>query len=1214
MTTENYDNTIKIGSRILPKDSMNILLPNHENIYDQIKEIRDNAKLLRERLEGTDDKHKKFAEIVKEEPEFVKHHNNVFSILGERGSGKTSVLLTIKNKIMEGIKGEKRKNIRKYDTVLPIIVPQDMDEESDSLGWIIGFFAEIVKKVQEDFQEDKSIFNYKSSSRNCPLCGTDRAFPRADKINYVGEAFKKVEKAYFLRKEEYKKSLSDVGSKRDYVDLSSDTLSKDIELAKCFKEFIDEYVEYQRHTRKNCGNEDALIYIFFDDVDISTRKCLNVLETIIRFLSHSNIVIFVSGNYITFEETIIINYLYNDKILDAKLIEKSFTTDSVKESKTALEIRKELAYDYLKKVLSPALRYNLKKITDEEKVNFKYSSQENTEYKSLFELLKETFKLEETNFLMYESIHGKDKNFVIPTLFKCFDNKPRGLMNVYYYLNSMSKKIEKTDDIHKIWTAEELNRFLDIIIDSSSELNIYKENIKSVIKIKKDPAEDKKIYIDVRYVDIFQGEIEGKKIIKKRRKLDVLSLGMLFDGICCALNKEDYKKIFNTTRDNDEVGEIRDFLNKQLLNEKSIYRNIISKMENPFEMLYVFSVALNYPVRTERKKENILAIGKTLIEVSLEERWITKETIKIEKGKAEEILKYIKMKKIEEEMWLSEIKEICEIGSELLALDVEDELDEILHSYLFIEKEEIVEQNRQFFKETKNDWNNVKASLKKIEKLEEEEWQKKRAEWKRKGKRTRIEARNLGWFNGYFAIREQIEKKEFLRKEKHKQYVIEMIEEMHKRVEDIEKLGIENREQFKIIFENKQKQEERLKEFEKIVARDNNMDKNEKLNKVIRKADFENEEMKKLDVFLKNLQKSVRHHIDKMNMMSGVANYFKEEWGDSSEYNVYDYIKNFLIEDRKMNTLNFFYNIKAYVENGCIDELNQRTDYLVKENKIMIRDLFWILEQILIQEAEEYNENLKNYNIMNELQDRIMEKGKDKKEELEMIYRYLGRDVIDLKDRIINEDEEKVSYDCNSVDAYYFLYQIISVLKKNKMQEIDLKEDHVRRIRRALKYKDDELKNNKFILIADDLKGKLEKLKNEKIYNFGSGDAIKEKLIYVKDFMDFMGSIDFYLMHGIPEYMNEEDVRFRRVLEKEEAYIKEIAYELRKIKKDIPIEPLTTKEKMHFRIYALLYAIIKKETTPKEVYEEKEEFYKELLKKLDDYNKDLYNTAFKLLD
>ncbi|MGL5058211.1 MAG: hypothetical protein ACRC6A_12710, partial [Fusobacteriaceae bacterium] len=406
---------IKIGARKLEDDELKVLLPEWENIFLEIDKIR---AIEKNNLTKIDKK------IIEEEQEFTKHHSNVFSILGERGAGKTSVQLSLKYKIMKkNIEEGKYKN----DTILPIIVPQDMEEDSVVIAWIIAYFSKIVEEIEEDAIKNRALFAYK---------------PNNFKINPISEKFKELKKSLFIRMENYKKSLTPQDSIMDYVEKNQEAIKEDVNLSKKIKEFIDEYIEFKRGISVN-KTITPLIYIFFDDVDISNKRCLMVLETIMRYLSHPNIIVFVAGDYSTFKETVTLKYLKDDGLLYKELLYEIF------EKKTALEIRQTLAYDYLKKVLSPALRYELKKYSQDEKKGFRFQKEV-----TLDDMLK--------NILEYPEMY-----------YKLFDNKPRGLINIYYFL-SQNQKSKKQEN-------KTIQKFLNIIIDSSSYLNVEKENILDVL-------------------------------------------------------------------------------------------------------------------------------------------------------------------------------------------------------------------------------------------------------------------------------------------------------------------------------------------------------------------------------------------------------------------------------------------------------------------------------------------------------------------------------------------------------------------------------------------------------------------------------------------------------------------------------------------------------------------------------------------------------------
>lgn len=433
---------IKIGARNLDDEELKILLPEWENIFLEINKIREVANSNKIKKDS------KYKTIFEEEPEFTKYHNNVFSILGERGAGKTSVQLSLKYKLMKKLL--KEKNIEsteeyKNDTVLPLIVPQDMEEDSSAIGWIIAYFSDIVEKIENTFKEDRQLFYYKKDIRQNPVL----------------EKLKIVKKAFFIRRENYKNSISSDNSITEYIERNGEAISEDINLSKKFKEFIDEYIDYKKSVDKR-NTSEPLIHIFFDDVDISNKKCLMVLETIMRYLSHANIVVFVAGDYSTFKETITLKYLKDDGLLYKDLLNETF------EKRTALEIRQTLAYDYLKKVLSPALRYELRKYTLEEKKNFKYVFIDEKSL-SLEELIKEKI----------------GENF-IEAYYELLDSKPRGLINIYYFLKG-TESYKNLDEESKI---NFIKRLVSILIDSSSILNTEKEKIATIIV-----GEEKKINI-----------------------------------------------------------------------------------------------------------------------------------------------------------------------------------------------------------------------------------------------------------------------------------------------------------------------------------------------------------------------------------------------------------------------------------------------------------------------------------------------------------------------------------------------------------------------------------------------------------------------------------------------------------------------------------------------------------------------------------------------
>ena len=242
---------IKIGARNLDDEELKVLLPEWKNIFIEINKIREVANSNKMKKDSED------RLIIEDEPEFRKYHNNVFSILGERGAGKTSVQLSLKYKLMKNLLDKEGAEFDEYknDTILPLIVPPDMEEDSSVVGWIIAYFSDLVQKIDERFKKDRELFYYKEDKR----------------CNPVLEKFKELKKTFFIRSENNKNSINSDNSITEYIERNREAISEDINLSKKFKEFIDEYIEYKRNVNKRNASE-PLIYIFFDDVDISNKK------------------------------------------------------------------------------------------------------------------------------------------------------------------------------------------------------------------------------------------------------------------------------------------------------------------------------------------------------------------------------------------------------------------------------------------------------------------------------------------------------------------------------------------------------------------------------------------------------------------------------------------------------------------------------------------------------------------------------------------------------------------------------------------------------------------------------------------------------------------------------------------------------------------------------------------------------------------------------
>ena len=206
---------IKIGARVLSKDALHTLLPSNENIFKQIKSIRDMANHVYEEKEN----HCKNKNRNNNYKEFDEQFNNVFSILGGRGSGKTSALLTIKHRIM---------NENKQDIVLPLIVPENMGENSDVLGWLFAQFQKEVTNLEEFLEK-----NYKNQENINSLLKINEYFGecRLKEKTLLSKKFDELIKHYTFINSDYRRiMLNQYDTLNSYVKSSKNILAPEDEL------------------------------------------------------------------------------------------------------------------------------------------------------------------------------------------------------------------------------------------------------------------------------------------------------------------------------------------------------------------------------------------------------------------------------------------------------------------------------------------------------------------------------------------------------------------------------------------------------------------------------------------------------------------------------------------------------------------------------------------------------------------------------------------------------------------------------------------------------------------------------------------------------------------------------------------------------------------------------------------------------------------------
>lgn len=389
----------KLGARILSDGELDAILPSAQSINDQIMVFRNS---IPKETDGRSD----------EQYEIEQKTNNI-GIMGRRGAGKTSILKTFYHKLKTESNRENKKN---EDIILPIIVPENMSSSTTLMDVVLGRLKSIVDKKKKSEERGKY-------SKDCIYSG------RAS----LEQQYNELVKQYCYIKKDYRDILiQQFTTEQNYVDRTKKVFSSDSEFIKLFNQFVIALLQNERKMEEN-----SMMFLFIDDVDLSTNRCMDIVRTLLVYLSNPRIVTFISGDMETFEEELTLEFLRQEEALREDVFKKTYySVDDTSDKYTSLlERKKTLAYEYLRKIIPPAYRRSIRYWSLEERGNYRITGEDGGEEEYLAKLLVEVSekKVKKSYFIYKED--GKKK--CMGLAFHMFDDTSRGLNNIYNVLQEI---------------------------------------------------------------------------------------------------------------------------------------------------------------------------------------------------------------------------------------------------------------------------------------------------------------------------------------------------------------------------------------------------------------------------------------------------------------------------------------------------------------------------------------------------------------------------------------------------------------------------------------------------------------------------------------------------------------------------------------------------------------------------------------------------------
>jgi len=256
--------------------------------------------------------------------DYYSEFNNIVAFTGERGSGKSTVMLTYIDEL------SKRGNKHKYSAgddkhqyememnVVPISDPSKFAPEETVVGSVVAHIYSQIEKIVKD--QDGIAKNQKEAIKKAYECCEE--VHTALKVRYMG----------------VKESLNDLDELESLDKLASTALLKE-KLSKLFKAYL------QIVSKENDPTKRILI-IPIDDLDMKVNGSFPILEEIRNFLFSENVIVIIAAKF--------------EQLADS--VEQYFVNElkGLPSSGNALDAQPaDMASKYLQKIIPPPRRITL---------------------------------------------------------------------------------------------------------------------------------------------------------------------------------------------------------------------------------------------------------------------------------------------------------------------------------------------------------------------------------------------------------------------------------------------------------------------------------------------------------------------------------------------------------------------------------------------------------------------------------------------------------------------------------------------------------------------------------------------------------------------------------------------------------------------------------------------------------------------------------------
>lgn len=503
------DNAFQIGAQVLPNNMLECCFHYKNAIQEQIADIRRRA--AKSSVE--------FSRLLRTNPQeavvMAGKYNNTISILGSRGAGKTSIIMSFRDMYnqenrQDGVRSGK-------NIMMPMLIPQDFAPGQPLLSWVITQLVKKSEEIEEKLQRDGGIAARYIWSEWQSEAGLVQG---KDPLRACTEDLLA---AFNLRYQSRGnvQQIQDLDGEDIYYYV--DSLKHDTHLAQNILKLISMFVDYYRYeldhsaerrsdtsSGESGAEREPLLFFTIDDLDLAPERSSEVLELVLRYLQHPNVVVLCGWYHELFQNNLCIDLLRNQGVLNSNQINENYGfydafMERSRRKVSALDSARRLASDNLKKAFPPTQRYEIRSLTTTERACFPYAlierlpeeERQEAVNKRLFTIIEQSI---EACAHRTASINEKQHTFLfegsreLTVYMRIFDGKARGLSNAYKAFASLLERQRTLEEKRKS-TVDEKDRSIDItddiknlfdaILFSNTRFLPYRRGLRDLVQIKK---------------------------------------------------------------------------------------------------------------------------------------------------------------------------------------------------------------------------------------------------------------------------------------------------------------------------------------------------------------------------------------------------------------------------------------------------------------------------------------------------------------------------------------------------------------------------------------------------------------------------------------------------------------------------------------------------------------------------------------------------------